>query len=74
MNLADFIAQWDLEAIPACEEGMKLLQQFAEKHPDVYQSLRPEDFIELNNPRLSDIPEWNAFAGHCSTCEDCNEI
>ncbi len=74
MNLEDFIDRWDLETMPACDKGMELLRQFAENHPDTFGQLQPEDFIKLDNPAfLLGIAEWEAFAEHCSTCEECNE-
>ena len=73
MEFEAFLEQWDLEPIPACEEGMRLLHQFWEKHPDSYAYLRPQDFVELNSPAFSGIPEWDAFAHHFATCRNCNE-
>lgn len=73
MEFATFLEQWDLESIPTCEEGMRLLYQFSEKYPGSYAYLRPQDFVELNNPAFSDIPEWDAFAQHAANCQSCNK-
>jgi hypothetical protein len=32
-TLREFIAQWDIENIPACDEGMMLLKAFADARP-----------------------------------------
>jgi len=33
----EFISQWTLETMPACDEGMVLLLQFADAHPTAYR-------------------------------------
>jgi ferredoxin len=74
MTEQEFIAQWDMENMPACDEGMALLKLFADRHPDSYKFVRPQDFSESNNPAFAAIPEWDAFTEHCSSCETCREV
>ena len=72
-RLQQFISQWDMETIPACDEGMTLLLQFAEAHPTAYQWADQRNFIELTHPMFAKLPKWMAFARHVSTCPKCNE-
>jgi len=53
---------------------MALLKVFAETYPTIYQFVRPEDFIDLNNDAFAGMPEWEAFAAHCTACPKCNEV
>jgi hypothetical protein len=74
MSKEQFHEQWDLATIPACNKGIELLRHFAEAHPNAYQFVRPEDFVELDNPAFAMIPEWDAFARHCATCPKCHSL
>ena len=71
MNHEEFVEKWSFETIPQCDDGIALLEHFAETHPDAYRFMRPEDFVDLNNAAFSEIPEWDAFAEHCSNCDRC---
>lgn len=79
MTQADFEAQWrpipgDDFPLPACAEGMILLKAFADAHPDSFEFIRPEDFVHYENNAFAGMLEWEAFARHCLSCRDCNEL
>ncbi|ADW71350.1 hypothetical protein AciX9_4399 (plasmid) [Granulicella tundricola MP5ACTX9] len=75
----DFEAQWrpiplDHFPLPACSQGMILLKAFADAHPGPFEFIRPEDFVHYENEAFAGIEEWDAFARHCLSCHDCNEL
>ncbi len=69
-----FNRRWDLDDLPACEVGMVLLFRFAKAYPVEYGALRPADLLDFRNSPLTGIREWDDFAEHSSTCDDCNEV
>jgi hypothetical protein len=52
---------------------MDLLRLFEEARPNDYAFLQAQDFVDLRTSAFDGIPEWDAFAEHCTTCEDCKE-
>jgi hypothetical protein len=75
----EFESQWkpipgEDFSLPACPEGMVLLKSFADAYPDSFHLIRPEDFVHYENDAFDGIDEWDAFARHCLSCHDCNEV
>jgi len=70
-----FREQWSYaEEIPACDEGLILLQVFAEAHPAAYQLALQKGFVDLTHPGFGRMAKWLAYSQHWSTCEMCNEV
>ena len=55
-----------------CPEGTALLRAFAEARFTDFAFLKPSDLADLHNSAFAGIPEWDAFADHFSSCEECN--
>lgn len=72
-RLHEFIGQWELEDIPACDEGMALLMAFAETHPGAYRLAFTRGLYGDPHPMVKNIRKWHAYAEHVSTCPKCNE-
>jgi hypothetical protein len=70
----EFISQWTMETMPACNEGMALLLQFADAHPSAYRLAEQRGFTEMTHPVFDMLAKWKAFANHVSTCPKCNEV
>ena len=68
-----FIAQWDMESMPACDRGMILLMDLAENHPIAYEMARKQGFGNLTHPIFQKLRKWIVFAEHYNDCLDCNE-
>jgi hypothetical protein len=69
----EFISQWTMETMPACDEGMALLLQFADAHPSAYRLAEQRGFTKTTHPMFDTLAKWKAFAQHVSTCSKCNE-
>jgi hypothetical protein len=61
-----------LEEDRPCPVGTELLRAFAEARPMDFSFLEQKDLVDSRNPAFADIPEWEAFVGHYSTCKLCN--
>lgn len=70
----EFISQWTMETMPACDDGMKLLLQFADTHPNAYRLAQQRNFAEMTHPMFDMLAKWKVFAEHVSTCPKCNEV
>jgi len=70
----EFISQWTMETMPACDDGMRLLLQFADAHPNAYRLAEQRGFTEMTHPMFDMLAKWRAFAQHVSTCPKCNEV
>jgi len=64
---------WTTDGLPACTVGMDLLRRFQAVRPNDYAFLKVQDFADLGASAFDGILEWDAFTGHCATCEDCKE-
>lgn len=60
------LALWNLEDIPACDEGLELARAFLETCGRALESTRDEEF--------KIIQKWRAYIRHQSKCEKCNEV
>lgn len=74
LRLREFVGQWELEDIPACNQGMSLLMDFAEAHPNAYHLALVRGLGGSPHPIVKALPKWKAYAEHVSTCPKCNEI
>ena len=72
-RLREFVGQWSLDDIPACDEGMALLLDFAEAHPGVYRLGFVRGFDGDPHPMVKNLRKWKAYAVHVSACPKCNE-
>lgn len=72
-RVREFVGQWETEDIPACNEGMSLLLQFAEAHPSAYRLAFVRGLGGDPHPMVKNLPKWKAYAAHVSTCPKCNE-
>jgi hypothetical protein len=70
----EFISQWTLETMPACDDGMRLLLQFSDAHPSAYRLAEQRGFTEMTHPMFGMLARWKAYADHVSTCQKCNEV
>ena len=59
-RLNEFISQWTLETMPACDDGMKLLLQFADAHPNAYRLAEQRGFTEMTHPMFNTLAKWTA--------------
>lgn len=74
--LDSFASQWELEDLPACEVGLRILKKFAEVQPTAFETAMRFGLVEvpkLNDPIFSMIPEWQPFLEHVESCPWCNE-
>ena len=69
-----FDSQWKVEEMPACDEGMALLRQFAIAQPEAFAFVQPCDFEQLDNSAFAGIAEWEALAEHSHGCDKCNKV
>ena len=69
-----FPGQWLPEDVPACDEGLELLWQFAQRYPSLYALAEKAGFLDPTHPAFAKNEAWRLFAQHCSTCPKCNEI
>ena len=72
-RLREFVGQWSLDDIPACDVGMSLLFDFAEAHPGVYRLAFVRGLIGDPHPMAKNLRKWKAYAEHVSSCPNCNE-
>jgi hypothetical protein len=70
----EFISQWTIETMPACNEGMALLLAFADAHPSAYRLAEQRGFTEMTHPMFGMLARWKAYADHVSTWPKCNEV
>jgi hypothetical protein len=73
-RFTEFSSQWNMESMPACNEGMALLLDFADAHPSAYRLAEQRGFTELRHPMFGMLARWKAYADHVSTCSKCNEV
>jgi hypothetical protein len=73
-RFSEFVSQWTMETMPACDEGMRLLLQFADAHPNAYRLAEQRGFTEMTHPMFRTLAKWRAYADHVSTCQKCNEV
>jgi hypothetical protein len=57
-----------------CDQGTRLLENFAAARPENYGFLEPKDFIDLGNSAFAGIAEWDAFADDVQRCATCGEV
>jgi hypothetical protein len=83
----EFLSQWltpfdcgnptkprvlDLEAVPACPEGLELLYYFSPKYPTAYEVARKKAFVDVP-PAVHRTLGWQAYCEHFAGCADCQE-
>ncbi|MBB5060590.1 hypothetical protein HDF16_005326 [Granulicella aggregans] len=72
---AEFLDQWTLEDMPACDEGMALLEVFARLHTEEWKGVLAKGLIDVRPEVIGLYSErWIAFVNHCNVCDDCNEL
>jgi len=71
---AEFLDQWTLEEMPACDEGMAMLEEFARAHTEEWKIVMTKGLVDLR-PEVIGIHNglWMVFATHCNDCDKCNE-
>ena len=68
-----FLSQWSLEDIPACNVGMLHLMRFAQAHPAMFELAQKRNLIDPPQPFVQSNQLWRAFVAHCTECHDCKE-
>lgn len=68
----DFISQWSMDDMPACETGMHLLHEFSLAQPSSFALVKRFDFVG-DDRRIAASQKWKAFLNHRNDCPDCNE-
>jgi hypothetical protein len=69
-TLRQFVSQWQTEDIPACDEGVSLLLDFAEAHPSSYRLALVRGLDGDPHPMVRNLAKWKAYAQHVSTCPE----
>jgi len=69
---SEFLDQWTLEDMPACDEGMALLEEFAHAHREEWKVVLAKGLVDLR-PEFTGLysQRWVAFADHCNDCGEC---
>ena len=62
---------WDLENIPACDEGMRLAQAFLEAARECVNRL---GIGRTSGTRFALVKALNAMEMHGDRCQKCNEV
>jgi hypothetical protein len=71
MDRTALLALWDIEEMPACEEGMMLAQAFLESCGEGVNKLGTED----PSDRITDITDcYTAMVEHGIDCDSCKEV
>jgi hypothetical protein len=65
------LSLWNLEDIPACDEGMELAQTFLESAGRSVDDLGKSNPVSMRSALLS---AYDAMVEHRATCEKCNEV
>jgi hypothetical protein len=65
------LSLWDLENIPACDEGMRLAQTFLEAAGDCVNRL---GIGRTSGTRAALLSAYNAMEIHSDRCDKCNEV
>ena len=73
MTQEEFNAQWTLDELPACDEGMRLLKAWSDVDPRAVDYIPSAGAMDLDREDLDDSPEWRAYAAHVVACDDCDE-
>jgi hypothetical protein len=64
------LSLWDLENIPACDEGMRLAQAFLEAAGECVNTLGRG---RTSGTRAALLTAYNWMEAHGNRCEKCNE-
>lgn len=65
------MALWNLDEIPACEEGVKLASEFLTACSRAVEQIGVAETFSLR----SDFHfKFSKYAAHCAGCENCNEV
>jgi hypothetical protein len=72
--LHEFVRQWSLEDISACNEGRTLLVAFAEAHPGACRLAFNRGLDGDPCPMVQNLAKWKVYAEHVSACPKCNEV
>ncbi len=59
--------------MPACPEGMVLLNTWVDSNPSNVNQLQNIHRADLDTKEQDEDPLWRAYAEHVSTCPNCNE-
>ncbi len=59
-----FISQWELEDIPACNVGMMHLMRFAQAHPAMFELVQKRNFTGPPQPFIRAHRLWQRLADH----------
>ena len=70
INRDKLISLWNLEDIPACDEGTMLAQTFLEASGECLSNQGPG---RTSSTRSSLLNAYNAMVKHSDTCEKCND-
>jgi hypothetical protein len=65
------LSLWNLEDIPACDEGVILAQTFLEASGECVSNL---GLGRTSSTRAGLLSAYNAMVKHTDACEKCNEI
>ena len=69
--IRDLLAQFGLESLPVCDEGMLMLKAFAEQSPKLSAAQCLGDAAAYT-PFGRD-PLWRTFSTHWAACSRCKE-
>ena len=65
------LALWDLDTLPACDEGMDLAKRFLERAGEAVDQLdSPEAIISLRNALIRAHKELVFHRGGCPKCNE----
>jgi hypothetical protein len=70
-NITRLPELWNLEDLPACDEGMELAEAFITRCLEAVNSLDEAEAIPKRN---AIIRTHKAFIEHRSSCPKCNEL
>jgi hypothetical protein len=70
-NLPRLLELWNLEQMPACDEGMELAEHFIAR---ALEAVNIHDEAEAIPKRNAIIRAHKVFTEHRGTCGKCNEI
>jgi hypothetical protein len=64
------LSLWDMENMPACDEGMELARRFLEAAGECVSTLGR---VRTSSSRNDLLWTYNAMVNHSDRCEKCNE-
>ena len=67
----ELLALWNLESIPACDEGMELAKAFLEAAGECVNTLGRG---RTSGTRAALLTAYNWMEAHGNRCDKCNEI